>query len=297
VTKRRSPRAVVAAFERAIARLAVVDISPLREVRPKSKMSAKYAQIAASVREVGIVEPLVVARDQSGTGGYHLLDGHLRLEILRDMGETEVVCLVATEDEAFTYNRRVNRITVIQEHKMILKALGKGVPEARLARALNVDIANIRSKRRLLAGIAPEVAELLRDRQVPVNSFRELRRMKPLRQIEAAELMIAMNLYSTPYARSLVAATPAKNLVQARKPRRGLSHGQLALMERESANLDREFKLIEHSYGSDHLDLVLAAGYIGRLLQNLGIVRYLAQHYSDLLAELQKIAQPEAETK
>jgi hypothetical protein len=33
-------------------------------------------------------------------------------------------------------------------------------------------------------------------------------------------------------------------------------------MERESANLDREFKMAEQSNGTDHLDLVLAKGYV-----------------------------------
>ncbi len=62
-------------------------------------------------------------------------------------------------------------------------------------------------------------------------------------------------------------------------------------MERESAELDREFKLIEQDYGRDHLDLVLASGYITRLLGNARVVRHLAQHHADLLSEFQKIAE------
>lgn len=56
-----------------------------------------------------------------------------------------MVYLVATEDEAFTYNK-VSRIAVIQEHKMILKAIEKGVPEERLAMALNVNVSSIRPR-------------------------------------------------------------------------------------------------------------------------------------------------------
>ena len=40
----------------------------------------------------------------------------------------------------------------------------------------------------------------------------------------------------------------------------------MLLMQRESANLDRQFKLIEQTYGNDHLDLVLVNGYVGKLL-------------------------------
>ena len=75
------------------------------------------------------------------------------------------------------------------------------------------------------------------------------------------------------------------------KPKRvkGLSEKQMALMQRESANLDRQFKLIEKSYGTDHLDLVLVNGYVAKLLGNARIVRFLAHHYAEILVELQKL--------
>ncbi|RYG99875.1 MAG: chromosome partitioning protein ParB [Alphaproteobacteria bacterium] len=280
------------AFEQATLRVPLTDILPLREVPIQVRKSVKYGQIAASIAEVGIIEPPVVARDRDDPSRYHLLDGHLRVDVLRERGDKEVVCLIATEDEAFTYNRRVSRIAIIQEHRMILNAVKKGVSEERLARALNVDIASIRKKRNLLVGICPEAADLLRDKHVPLNAFVELRRMKPMRQIGAAEMMIAMNRYSTSYVKSIVAGTPDDQLVEGRrKVVRGLTSEQMALMERETEALDREFKLIEQSYGADHLDLVLATGYVQRLLGNVRVVRHLAQHHSDLLSEFQKIAE------
>ncbi len=290
MTARRTATPVPLAFESATLRIALKDILPLREVSSATRKSVKYGQIAASIREVGIIEPPVVVRDREDVSRFYLLDGHLRIAILRERGDVEVVCLIATDDEAFTYNKRVSRLAIVQEHKMILNAVEKGVPEERLARALNVNISNIRAKRNLLVGICPEAAHLLRDKHVALNTFVELRRLKPMRQIEAAELMIAMNRYSISYARSLVAATPDDQIVEGgRKASHGLSDDQIALMERETANLDREFKMIEQSYGADHLDLVLATGYVARLLANVRIVRYLAQHHSEILAEFQKI--------
>lgn len=288
---RKAASPVALAFENATIRIAISAVHPLREVSATIRKSVKYAQIAASIQEVGIIEPPVIVRDRISPESYHLLDGHLRMAILRDRGDVEVVCLVATEDEAFTYNRRVSRIAIIQEHKMILNAVKKGVSEERLAKALNVDIAMIRRKRNLLVGICPEAADLLRDKHVPLNAFVELRRLKPLRQIAAAELMVAMNRYSTSYAKSIVAASPEDQLIEERrKVVRGLTDAQMAVMERETAELDREFKLIEQSYGADHLDLVLATGYLARLIGNVRVVRYLAQYHADLLSEFQKIA-------
>lgn len=283
---------VAIGFEEMSARISLDAIAPLRVVSATTRRSAKYAQIAASIAEVGIVEPPVVVRDANDPDRYHLLDGHLRADILSERGDTEMVCLIAVDDEAFTYNKRISRMATIQEHKMILNAIRKGVPEERLARALNVNIAQIRSKRNLLVGICPEVTDLLRDRHVPVKVFTELRFLKPVRQIEAAQAMITMNRYSNAYAKSLVAATPVDQLVEGKQRRpRGLSTDQIQTMQRESENLDREVKRIERDYGVDHLDLVLAIGYVRRLLGNAPVVGHLARHHPAILAEFQKMAE------
>lgn len=279
------------AFEASSLRIPIAQIEPLREVSSRVRKSVKFGQIAASIREVGLIEAPVVARDGQNSERFFLLDGHLRIEVLKAQCAEAVVCLVATDDEGVTYNKRINRIATIQEHRMILTALEKGVPEERLARALNVNVASIRHKRRLLAGICKEAAELLKDKHVPINAFSDIRRMKPLRQIQVAELMVAMNRYTIAYARSLLLATPADQLVQPlRRQPSGLTPDQLEKMEAEAESLQRDFKAIEQDYGADHLDLVLASGFVGRLLGNARVVRHLAKRHPEILAEFQKIA-------
>jgi ParB-like chromosome segregation protein Spo0J len=298
VTGRRkiSDIAVKMAFEEKGVRLAIADIQPLKLVAPAIKKSSKYLQIATSIREVGIIEPPVVARDRATRGKYLLLDGHLRIEALKDMVKTEVDCLISTDDEAYTYNKRVNRLAIIQEHRMILKAIERGASDERIAKALNIDVKTLQTRKQLLIGICPEAIDLLKDKHVTVKAFAALKKMVPLRQIEAAELMIAMNKYTVSYADSLLAATTQSQLANPGKPKapKSLSNEQLALMERESTNLEREFKMAEQSYGTDHLDLVLAKGYLAKLLGNARIVRYLAQHQQELLSEFQKIAELES---
>ena len=277
-------------FETTSLRIPLADIETLREVSGAVRNSMKYGQIAASVHEVGIIEPPVVVRLPGKEDRFRLLDGHLRLDILKHRGDADVVCLVATDDEAITYNKRISRIAIVQEHKMILKAIEQGVSEERLARALNVNIGSIRNKRRLLDGICVEVVKLLQDRMVPILTFQELRKLRPMRQIEVAETMIAMNRFSRPYAQSLVAATPQGQLIDGqRKAVRGLTEEQMDHMEREASNIDREFRMVEQSYGTDHLDLVLAMGYVCRLIENVRVVHHLAKHHPELLAEFQRI--------
>jgi ParB-like chromosome segregation protein Spo0J len=296
IMPRKSHTEVPMGFEKATRRLAIADLQPLKIVSAAIKKSPKYVQIVASIGEIGIVEPPVVTPDRKDKGKYLLLDGHLRIEALKDRGETEVVCLISIDDEAFTYNKRVNRIAVIQEHRMIMKAIERGVSEERLAKALSVDAGSIKRKRRLLEGICGEVANILKDKHIAIQALAELRKLAPLRQIEATELMVAMNKYTFGYAKSLVAATPQDQLAEGYKPKRvrGLTSEQVALMERETANLDREFRIAEQSYGTDHLDLVIASGYIGKLLGNAKVVRYLGMHQKEILLEFQKLVELEA---
>jgi hypothetical protein len=102
--------------------------------------------------------------------------------------------------------------------------------------------------------------------------------------------------FTVSYAKSLYAATPHAQLAdtQKRKMVHGLNDEQMALMERESSNLDCEFKLAEQAYGTDHLDLVLTNGYQAKLLGNARVVRYLAQNHQEFLTEFQRIAELES---
>ena len=293
MTPRANDKLVQMAFEKEVTRIGIDDIHPLYLVAAATRQTVKYKRIAASIREVGVIEPVVVARDRSEPRKYLLLDGHLRLDVLKNRGATEIDCLISTDDEAFTYNKRISRLAIIQEHKMILKAIERGVPQARLARALNINVSSLQEKTRLLDGICPEAAELLKDKHVSMTGFRVLKKMTSVRQIEAAELMVAMNKYTVSYARSLLAATPLAQLKDPAMPKaiRGVSKEQIAMMERESANLEREVRLAERTYGADHLDLVLARGYVAKLIGNARIVRYLAQNHTEFLPEFQRMAE------
>lgn len=276
-------------FDKETVDLRVDQIVLLKVVNPAAHRSPKYRQILASIREVGIIEPPVVSRSH---GKYILLDGHMRVEALKELGKAEVTCLVSTDDEAFTYNKHINRLSTVMEHKMILRAIERGVPEAKIAAALNIEIKSIVTRRDLLNGICAEAAELLKDKIVPIATFPILKRMKSFRQIEAATLMNDANTYSKTYARMLLAATPKDQLVDPEKPKKikGLDEDQMARMESEMESLQREYRLIEENYGKDVLNLTLTKGYLGSILGNAKIVRYLAQNHADILTQFQKIA-------
>jgi len=278
------------AFERRIVTLPLPSILPLKQVPATIKKSVKYRRIEKSIMEVGVIEPIVVASQPDG-GQYMLLDGHLRYSVLVGRGDREALCLIASDDEAFTYNKRVNRLSTVQEHFMLVRALEKGVSEERLAKALDVDVRLIRRRKTMLDGIAPEAVEIFRDRVVSPLTFETLRKMKPLRQVEAAELMASAGNFSSTYAQAILAATRQTDLAKPDRPKkiRGMSPEQMARMEREMAALQQDFKAVDATYGDDVLALVIAVGYLSKLVANRKVERYLSQHHAEILNQFRSI--------
>lgn len=269
----------------------VSSILPSRRIPAPVVESRKFKQIRTSIEEVGLIEPLSVTPADQSSGQHVLLDGHLRLLAIQDLGYERAACLVATDDESYTYNNRVNRLSTIQEHYMIRRVIERGVSPERLAKALSVDVSQIIKKMSLLDGICPEAAELLGDRQFSAELVRAIRKMKPTRQVECVELMVAANNVSVSYAEALLVATPAAFLVEGKKPRKltGVSPEQMAKMEREMSNLQGQYKLVEQTYGQDVLNLVLAKGYLAKLLENEPARQYVAQRHPDLMVEFESI--------
>ena len=156
-----------------------------------------------------------------------------------------------------------------------------------------MDVSNINKKLNLLDGICTEAAELLKDQHFSANVGSVLRKLKPTRQVECVELMVSTNNITVAYAQALLAATPSSLLVNGVKPRKlgGVNPEQMAKMEREMGNLQGQYKLIEQTYGQDVLNLVLAKGYLVKLLDNAAVIRYLRQNQPDVLAEFENVVQ------
>jgi len=280
-------------FEEALLTIRMDQIIFLKAINAATRKSKKYLQIRASIEEVGIIEPPAVHEDRNLKGKYILLDGHLRVDILKELQVEEVTCLLSRDDEPFTYNKHINRIATIQEHHMILRAIERGVSEQRLASALNVDLRSIYQKRDLLLGICPEAVELLKDKVIAPKTFRPLKAMKPVRQVEVARLMNDSGVYTHSYVLALLAATPQDLLLHPQKPKRiqGLDSEKMARMEAEMEGLQKDFQLIEDNYAVDVMSLTFAKGYLAALLGNARVVKYLAGNQPDILREFERITE------
>lgn len=221
-----------------------------------------------------------------------MLDGHLRLLALKQLGYKTAEIIVASEDDRYTYNARVNRLPPIQAHKMIVKAVKNGVQPERIAKALSMPMQTVNTLINLLDGINSEATELLRDKHITADAIRLLRKVTGLRQIEIAEVMVSANNFTKTYAEALVLATPKDQMLSPQEPKKkaGMTAEELARMEREMESLEKDFKSIESNYTDNMMSLTLARGYLKRLLGNNRVLRHLRDRHGDLLTEFEAMA-------
>lgn len=274
-------------FESVIVSVPIAHINPQREINEGQRQGLFYKQIAASIAEIGLIEPLVVYR--RGAADYLLLDGHMRLEVLKNTGSMNIMCLISTDDEAYTYNRRVSSIPPVAQHLMLLNALSNGLTEERIAKSLKVDVAVIRRKRDMLNGVCDEAVALLQTHPVGANAFTVLRKMKPVRQVEAAEHMIASAIFSFSFATAILCATKPEQLVDPPKARKTPARNECVrtMFDNESDALLKDLKGLEANLGREALTLTVFQGYIRQLLVNPMVKRYLKRKHVDLLGALQ----------
>jgi len=283
---------VRSAFQRETVELPLDVLRPHRPLVASATHCRKFLQVLASVATVGLVEPIVVVPEHDVEGRYLILDGRLRLEALRRLGKGVATCLLATEDEAYTYNRHVNRLTAGQDARMIAQAVRRGVPQERIAAVLGVDERTVKAKVKLLKDICPDAAALLADRNCPAATYEILKRLRPLRQLEAAELMCSQSNFSSAFATAIKLPTPPKPLMPSATNRSGdadVAQEQMDRLQREIASLQPKLTDVEERYGLEHLHLAVSVSYVSSLLKNASVHDWLTKMAPRQLANLREV--------
>ena len=218
-------------------------------------------------------------------------EGHW-IQFLGNLGVHEAPCLIAKDDETFSYNHHINRLSNIAEHYMIRRAIDRGVSKERLARAFNVNLSSINRRINLLEGICPEAIDLLQDKQFTPDVTRILRNMKAARKVEAVELMIASNSITVAHAEALLKATPPEqrtDVKPAEREKKTAPIEQIEKLEKEMSQVQEKYQEAGSSYGSDLLNLVVAKGYLTKLLANGAVKSYIGRHEPEIMTQLELV--------
>lgn len=288
----RAPLNTLLGFDMETYQVPLDQLLPSKKV-PEGVMSTrKYKQIVSSIHEIGLIEPLSIMQPNQGKEQFLILDGNLRALALKELDITEAPCLLAKDDETYTYNHRINRLSTIQEHYMIRRAIDKGVSKDRLARAFNVNLSSINRRVNLLDGISPQAVELLQDKKFTPDVTRILRNMKSARQVEAVELMVASDNVTATHAEALLKATKDEqrtDKVQVQNSKKRAPLEQIVKLEKEMSQVQTQYKDAEQNYGTDLLNLVVAKGYLTKLVANDAVKAFIHKYEPEILGHFELV--------
>lgn len=264
-----------------------VPVNRLRPLRERKITKREYDRIVASIKAVGLIEPLVIYPEGEN---YVILDGAQRYRALLELGVKVVPCVLGKQREAFSSNRMVNRVSPIQEHRMIEKSLGE-VDEASIAAALGISGLGHRLKKTLLKQLHPDVAEAFDAGKISRVCAREFTHVKPQRQKEILQAMESYKDYTTTFARTLVVKTPPHQ-----RENRGRKHNPWDKtaqrkndLLRKLAEAEQKHDFYSQLYKQYTVDLLRLAIYARSLLTNVRLREYLDRHQPEIVTRFEDI--------
>lgn len=264
-------------------------LSPSRSIPVNIRSSNKYKQILTSIAEIGLIEPIMIFITENGE--HKILDGHLRIEALKDLEVTHAHCLISPIEDTYSYNKRVNHLTILQEQRMLQKAVESGVSVEKLCAVLGLSQGIINTRLRISEGISKEALALLADKNVSQNVFDVLRKINLHKQMDFVSTMVTLNNFTKKFALSMLHALPAEYLV--RKPDNAPDDKDmiktLARLEKEMAALQVETQDIENEFAENNLNLMVVRSYIAKLLSKNEIIHWLYDNKSEYLDVLKKV--------
>jgi ParB family transcriptional regulator, chromosome partitioning protein len=265
-----------------------IPILLLRPRRERTITRREYERIRASILAVGLIEPLVVFPENDY---YIILNGHQRYRILLELGVETVPCILGQQKESFTSNRMVNRLSPLQESRMIKKSLDE-LDEKTIAAALGITHIAHRLNATLLKQLHPRIAAAFDAETINKTCVLELTYVTPKRQEEILGAMENYKDYSLPFVRSLVLKTPpharAKNRTGVRNPWARNEQRKSDLLKKLTDAEEKHdfYTTLYRQYSINLLKLVI---YARLLVTNERITAHLHESHPDILATFQEI--------
>jgi ParB/RepB/Spo0J family partition protein len=264
-----------------------IPIIRLRPLRDRNVTKREYQRIVASIKATGLIEPLVVYPEGDD---YLILDGVQRYRALLELGVEVVPCILGKEREAFTGNRMVNRVSPVQENRMIEKSL-EALDEQTIASALALGSIAHRLKKTLLKQLHPDVAAALDRGKITRTCAQEMTHVKPQRQKDILSQMEGYKDYSVAFARALILKTPPS---QRESRGRKKNHWDKTAKHKSDllkqlADAEQKHDFYSRLYKQYTVDLLRLAIYARSLLTNSRIRAYLDGHHPTIVARFEEV--------
>ena len=266
-----------------------VPIASLVPLHERTIPKPSFRRLRASIEAVGLIEPLLVYREEDDR--VVILDGYLRYRACLELGVAQVPCIVLPRKEAYTPNRMVNRLSGVQEHRMLTQALGT-VGEERIAQALGIRSLRHRLKDGILRQLHPEVIRAFDERNLPIHRCAgHLTHVNPEYQLTILREMERAKDFSAPFARTLILRAPEaerSDLGRRKNPwTKGEGEKEALVAKLEEAERRHDFYAgLYRQYVADLLKLCV---YVRSLVTNPAVGGVLRERHPKVLEQFEKI--------
>jgi hypothetical protein len=266
--------------------VSIEKLVPLNERGISLDSNTGFRKIRASIGAIGLIEPLCVYPEN---GHYIILDGYLRFRACEQLGIKRLPCLLFETKEAYTYNRMVNRLSAVQETRMLRKAL-QTVDQATIAHVFGMKSIQHRLGTQLLKQLDPRVVEALDQNLVGRTCAQEMTLVKPERQREILAEMERTGDYGATFARALVVKTPKDLRASSRRRtdpwhRNAAQRGLVAKLE----EVEKRHDFYSGLYSQYSTDLLKLVAFARKLITNDTTKVYMEEHFAEVLARFHEI--------
>lgn len=168
---------------------------PVERIRPNPSQprltfdETGIRELADSIEQVGLIQPLVVRRDPAETNGYILIAGERRLRACKLLGKESVICIVqdmleeASAMVALIENLQRENLDYMEEAQCYETLLSTyHLTQEELAKRLGRSQSAVANKLRLLRLTAP-VKDALKGAELTERHARALLKLDPKRQL------------------------------------------------------------------------------------------------------------------
>lgn len=265
----------------------ISDLVPLNERDINLKGNRGFRRLVATIRAVGLLEPLAVYPDN---GRYIILNGFLRYKACEELKVSTIPCIIYQDKEAYTFNRMVNNLSGFQEMRMLRKSLEK-IDEKTVARAFGMTTIRHRLAPTLMKELHPKVAKAFEADIIGKTCVKEMIVVCPQRQVEILREMKSKNNFSMAFLRALILGTPESKRNPNRTPRKPWvkdPEKRKALVARlDEASKQHDFySALYRRYSSDLLKVCF---HIRQLITNSRLSAYLECNHPEILTSFKQI--------
>jgi ParB family chromosome partitioning protein len=267
--------------------IAINLLIPLNERDINLQAHAGFRKIVASIRAIGLIEPLSVFQEGDH---YVILDGFLRYKACQQLELETLPCMVFKDKQGYSFNRNVNRLSAFQEMRMLRKSL-ESIDEPTIAQAFGMKSIRYRLAPALLKELHPDVVAAFKEDLITKPAAREFMRVTPERQKEMLREMKEAGDYSPSFCRALVLQTPAsqRNGKAAFRPAWSDDGEKKKDLVSRLEHAEQQHDFYSGLYRQYSTDLMKLTFYVRKLISNPRVKQLLEEHQPAVLDQFKRI--------